>query len=205
MSQPDEARRRQILDAADRLLRHYGPGKTTMAEIAREASIGVGTVYLEFPSKDAILEALSDVRNTIVLEAMRKAALGGAPSYTHRVRATFDAKVTVLLQLADEGAHAPDLVHCVQPAVQAAYGRFRAEESRLVSDLLRDAARAGEFDVRDANAMAATVLVAYASFAPPWLFRQPREEVLKLLRAMHDLVLRGLLHRVPEPRKNSRG
>jgi hypothetical protein len=55
-----EAERRQtILAAAERLLRHYGPGKTTIAEIAREADVGVGTVYLEFSSKDAILEALS--------------------------------------------------------------------------------------------------------------------------------------------------
>src|SRR4029079_9279854 len=71
----DAARRReQILSAADRLLRHYGPNKTTVADVAREAGIGVGSVYLEFPSKDALIEELSRARHRAVLAAMRAAA-----------------------------------------------------------------------------------------------------------------------------------
>ena len=49
----------QILDAAERLLRHYGRNKTTVSDIAREAGIAVGSVYLEFETKDAIVAALS--------------------------------------------------------------------------------------------------------------------------------------------------
>jgi len=56
MGQPsgkgNEDRRRVILDTAARLLRHYGPAKTTMADIARAADIAVGSVYLEFASKE---------------------------------------------------------------------------------------------------------------------------------------------------------
>src|SRR5689334_4663119 len=117
MSPSEKDRRCQILDAAERLLRHYGPHKTTMAEIAREASIGVGSVYLEFASKDAIIEELSRVQNLAVLDAMRRAASTGGTGYSTRLRAVFEAKVTVLLQLANCGVHAPDLVNCVQPAV----------------------------------------------------------------------------------------
>jgi len=67
----EAARREQILQAAERLLQHYGPQKTTVADVAREAGIGVGSVYLEFPSKEAIVEALSRARYEAVLEAMR--------------------------------------------------------------------------------------------------------------------------------------
>ena len=42
MNEPD--RRLLILEAAGRLFRHYGPFKTTVADIAREARVGVGTV-----------------------------------------------------------------------------------------------------------------------------------------------------------------
>src|SRR5262245_17349677 len=66
-------RREQILEAADRLLRHYGPHKTTIADVAREANVGVGTVYLEFCSKEALIEELSQTRHRAVLDAMRAA------------------------------------------------------------------------------------------------------------------------------------
>src|SRR5437763_1237801 len=41
----------RILDAADRLLARYGYQKMTVDDLAREAGIGKGTVYLSFPGK----------------------------------------------------------------------------------------------------------------------------------------------------------
>src|SRR5579862_5496214 len=81
MNDAPAQRRRCILEAADRLLRHYGPQKTTVADVAREAGVGVGTVYLEFPSKDALVEELSRTRYRSVLRVMREAATaeGRAP------------------------------------------------------------------------------------------------------------------------------
>jgi AcrR family transcriptional regulator len=176
-------------------LRHYGPGKTTMAEIAREAAIGVGSVYLEFESKDAIIEALSNRRHDALLIAMRDAAARAGASAGARLAAAIDARVDAMLRLASEGAHAAELVHCMKPAVQAAHGRFETGETSLIAELLRDAMRVGEFENREPTACAATVLAAYASFTPPCIYRQSRDEVFRSLRAMHDLVLCGLLRR----------
>jgi TetR/AcrR family acrAB operon transcriptional repressor len=47
-----------ILGAAARLIIHYGYDKTTMGDIAKEAGIGRGLVYLHFKNKDEIFEAL---------------------------------------------------------------------------------------------------------------------------------------------------
>ena len=44
----------RILDAADRLLARYGYRKMTVGDLAREAGIGKGTVYLSFASKSEI-------------------------------------------------------------------------------------------------------------------------------------------------------
>src|SRR5438132_1177960 len=46
--------RDSILDAGERLLAHYGYKKTTMDDLAREAGIGKGTIYLHFPSKEEV-------------------------------------------------------------------------------------------------------------------------------------------------------
>src|SRR5580765_1026001 len=57
-SRPDP--RARILDEAERLFRHYGYTKTTVADIARELGMSPANVYRFFQSKAAIHEALVD-------------------------------------------------------------------------------------------------------------------------------------------------
>lgn len=52
------ARRTRILDAAADLIVHYGYDKTTVSDIAREAGVSKGAIYLHFNSKDDLFEAL---------------------------------------------------------------------------------------------------------------------------------------------------
>src|SRR5688500_17492513 len=111
-------RRTEILRAAERLFGRYGPSKTTIADVAREADIAVGSVYLEFPSKDAIIEELSASRHRAVIEAMRAAAELDSRPYRDRLRSMLDARVEAFLRLADEGVHACDLLHCKSEAVR---------------------------------------------------------------------------------------
>ena len=54
----NEERERRILDAAADLFVHYGYDKTTVSDIAREAGISKGAIYLHFDSKDSLFEAL---------------------------------------------------------------------------------------------------------------------------------------------------
>jgi TetR/AcrR family acrAB operon transcriptional repressor len=53
------------LDAAARLFARYGFDKTSVDDIAREAGVSKGAVYLHFPSKDALFDA------TLMRESMR--------------------------------------------------------------------------------------------------------------------------------------
>ena len=188
-------RRQRILSATERLLHRYGPGKTTIADIAREAEVAVGTVYLEFDSKDAIIEAISGARYRAVLDAMRAAAALPGRTCSDRLRAALDARVASFMRAADEGGHACDLLHCQSRAVQAAHERFVDEERALLGGLLYEGARAGELDVPDVDLAARALLRAYMSFSPPWLFKTPRDAIAPQLEAMHRLVLRGLVRR----------
>lgn len=52
------ARAERILDAAARLIAHYGYDKTTVSDIAHEAGVSKGAVYLHWESKEALFEAL---------------------------------------------------------------------------------------------------------------------------------------------------
>ena len=68
-----ERNRRVVLDVAARVFAERGLG-ATLNDIAREAGVGVGTVYRRFPDKDALVAALFDVKFTALLDLVRAAA-----------------------------------------------------------------------------------------------------------------------------------
>lgn len=181
-------RRIIILRAAQRLLLHYGPGKTTVADIAREASVGVGSVYLEFTSKDAILEALSETAHAEVLERERRAWDRGGTAH-ERLRRVFDARLEAFARVMEESVHARDLLHCDRRAIARVHRRFVADEEALLASMVRAGMEAGELPPGDAETVARGLLRAYAAFAPPLLFHEPVEALRRDLPVVHELVL----------------
>jgi AcrR family transcriptional regulator len=54
----NEEREAHILGSAGDLIAHYGYDKTTVSDIAQQAGVSKGTIYLHFSSKEALFEAL---------------------------------------------------------------------------------------------------------------------------------------------------
>src|SRR5687767_14339662 len=57
---PSEEKRRAILAAALRRFLHYGLKKTSMQEVAGDAGVAVGTLYLYFADKDALVAGCAE-------------------------------------------------------------------------------------------------------------------------------------------------
>jgi AcrR family transcriptional regulator len=187
-------RRRLILDCAARLFRRHGHAKTGIAEIAREAGVAVGSVYLEFPSKEALVEHLSDELHRRVIEAMRRAAsrrAGLAP----RLEAVLDARVDTFLGVAAEGKHACDLVHCARAeAVKTAHQRFRDAEATLFIELLAEAKGTGELtSMLEPHDAASLLQLALIGLSPPALYALDATRARATSRALAVLALHGLL------------
>jgi AcrR family transcriptional regulator len=53
-SKNNEQRQTRILDAAERLITRFGYGKTTVSDIAQEAGISKGAIYLHYSSKEEL-------------------------------------------------------------------------------------------------------------------------------------------------------
>ena len=53
-----ETRQKRILDAAAALILRYGYHRTTVDDIARQAGVGKGTLYLHWPTREALFTAL---------------------------------------------------------------------------------------------------------------------------------------------------
>ncbi|MEX2245175.1 MAG: TetR/AcrR family transcriptional regulator [Dehalococcoidia bacterium] len=67
------ARSEEILSAARRVFSARGFRGTTIADIAEEAGIALGTIYLYFPSKEAVFAALNQQFAAILSEAVTSA------------------------------------------------------------------------------------------------------------------------------------
>lgn len=81
--------REDILEAAERLFRHFGYRKTTVADIARAAGMAKGSVYLHFSSKEEIFLAI--VRAGVdVLAAHAEELLSGEDPLRDRIFAALE-------------------------------------------------------------------------------------------------------------------
>jgi AcrR family transcriptional regulator len=85
-----EERGRQILATARQLFWKYGFSRTTMPEIAAAAELAPGTLYLYFPSKDALyIELLIDGYAKLLADLQTAASWPGSPD--HQAAALIDA------------------------------------------------------------------------------------------------------------------
>lgn len=80
------ARREEILAAARRVFAARGFRGTTIADIAEDAGIALGTIYLYFASKDDVFAALSEQFSALIVAAMIDVPAGGSLEDTVRRR-----------------------------------------------------------------------------------------------------------------------
>lgn len=78
-----ERNRRLIMTTADRLFARRG-ATVPLNEIAREAGLGVGTVYRRFPDLQALVDALFTERFTIFLDLAARSAAHEDPAQALR-------------------------------------------------------------------------------------------------------------------------
>lgn len=156
----------RILEAAEEVLRRYGPAKATVVDVARALGVSHGSVYRHFASKAALRDAVAEgwlARIAAPLEAVADAE-GPAPE---RLRRWLDLLVAAKRQRAQ-----------ADPELFAAYVALAAEAravvQRHVEHLVGQAARIiasgaarGEFTVADPLQAARAVFDATARFHDP--------------------------------------
>jgi AcrR family transcriptional regulator len=163
-----EARRAGILDAALRVFGQYGYRRTSMDDIAREAQIGKGTIYLSFASKEEVFQALA--------QRLAQRMLAGAEAASRRPGTTADKLAAMhaawfgtYADTISRSPHAADLLdakhHLSADLAADAASRYQ----RLVRDVITEAA-AGELDLEPAGltpGTAAELLIASARGLEP--------------------------------------
>ncbi len=95
---PAEERRKDILDAALRLFASKGFADTSVSDIAVEAGMATGTVYLYFPSKEHVLQGLHELFGqqneeaiaAVAVDAIDRAGRGESIDYRDTIDTILD-------------------------------------------------------------------------------------------------------------------
>ena len=141
------ARPAELLDAALDTFRERGFAATRMADIASRAGVSKGTIYLYFPSKEAIFEALVRTSLLPVIERIQVAMAAEAGTATARLgllvqaftQVTADPRLVALPRLVlAEAGNFPDMARFYRREVVA-------RGLDLVAGILEQGMMAGEF------------------------------------------------------------
>lgn len=93
--------RSRLLKAAEKTTYHQGFAQTTLADIAEEAQVPLGNVYYYFRTKDAIADALVELRVSRFRRLLEE--LGKADSPTERLCGFVEIKIKNRKELARSG------------------------------------------------------------------------------------------------------
>ncbi len=156
----------RILDAAEEVLRRYGPAKATVVDVARFLEVSHGTIYRHFPSKAALRDAVTErwlhrVSTPLAVIAEEQG------SATQRLHRWFVQLMTLKRQKVLDD---PELFATYSAIAQEAQGVVQAHLSELVRQLaqiIESGISSKELKVANAHEAAKAVLNATVRFHHP--------------------------------------
>src|SRR5688572_16721867 len=185
-------KREAILRAATRVFAHNGYFNSKVADIAREAGVADGTVYLYFKSKEEILhsifdrsvdDALAAARKQIELisdprEKLRRIAL------LHLERLGADRDLAVVFQVELRGS-----TKFMEEFSAAGF----AEYLSLIRSSFEEGQRAGMFRADlNANVVAKILFGALDEMATNWILSKRRYKLAPMADQVLDIFLNGV-------------
>jgi AcrR family transcriptional regulator len=184
--------RDRVLDAAEDTLRRYGPGKTTVVDVARALGVSHGTVYRHFASKADLLDAVLGRWLSRMMPPLAAIAAQDGPA-ADRLRRWL---LTLMGFKRDKARDDPDLF--------AAYGQVSldarsvtiehvAELTDLIARIVADGMARGEFAPGDPALVARAVMAATTRFHhPAHAAEWSAEPVEPAFEPLWKLLLQGL-------------
>ncbi len=188
----DSAKPQQIIDAAIRVFARTGYYNSRVSDIAREAGIASGTIYLYFPTKDEILVTLfrEKMAQWVALVRREIAAERGAEA---KIRKLVALHFAVL-----EGD--PDLAEVVQVELRQGQKFFRGASAHevsayfdLIGSVLQEGIAAGQIRP-DLPVKIATKMLfgAMDQMATSWVLGKRGYRLTETAEAVASIFLRGV-------------
>ena len=195
---PKEAVKDAILDATDRLLARFGYRKMTVEDIAVEAGIGKGTIYLHFSSKEEVVLSHVDRIVDRLSDRLREFARSDQTA-AERLRLMLLTRVLFRFDSIQHYTQSlNDLLAALRPGLLRRRAQYFESEAQIFAEVLTAGRKSGELDFDDEHATAHALLQATNGLLPYSLSTTElgeRGEVEKRAADVANLMLRGLLSR----------
>jgi len=195
---PKEAVKDSILDATDRLLARFGYRKMTVEDIAAEAGIGKGTIYLHFTSKEEVVRSHIDRIVDRLNDRLREIARSNATT-AERLRQMLLTRVLFRFDSIQHYTQSlNDLLAVLRPRLLARRAQYFESEAQIFSEVLASGRESGELNFEDEHVTAHALLQATNGLLPYSLSTTElgeRQEVEQRTADVANLMVRGLLSR----------
>lgn len=188
--------REQILQAAEKRLWHYGFKKTTIDEIAADAGVAKGTVYLYFENKEDIYCAIVSQYKGQVLAEQEEIAQAGDLSALEKLRRMLKLPVMTAYSVCVKTPQAMEMIVAIRPHLADRLQPLIEREEELVTQVVEEGVRNGEFEPSDPKKTAITLKLMTLAFLPPEPHRYVADNVEDELDRIIDLAYHGLKKRV---------
>jgi len=187
-----EEKRDRILQAAERVFTLYGYKKATMEEIAREAGISKGAIYLLFRSKEELFRTL--VRRNIrrVWESIEKAAESQSDP-REKIRAAMIAKLNYTQRLIAGKEITERHFEEARQFIEDELKWLESKEAGLLERILTEGQKQKIF-VRfpDVKLVAYALVRAMRELEVPWVFARRRMSTKRKVELLTNLLFKGI-------------
>jgi AcrR family transcriptional regulator len=156
----------KILETAEQVLRRFGPGKTTVVDVARALGVSHGSVYRHFASKADLRDAVVEQWLKRTSEPLEQIANSQEPP-RQRLRQWFDALIAAKRA---KVVSDPELFAMSREIFAAAHEVVARHVSALegqVAAILRDGVARGDFALDDVEGTARAIFDATVRFHDP--------------------------------------
>lgn len=190
MRDPDKPQ--AIIDAAIRVFARSGYYNSRVSDIAREAGIAAGTIYLYFRTKDEILVTLFREKMAEWVARVGE-AIASAPDAVSKIRRLVALHFAVLEQN-------PDLAEVVQVELRQGQKFFRGASGQeiaayfdLIGSLLEEGQQAGQIRADVPVSVATKVLFgAMDQVATSWVLSKRKYRLTESAEAVATIFLKGV-------------
>jgi len=191
-------RKDEILDTFEKMVTQYGLDKITMRDIANEAGISVGSIYLDFANKEALLEAIEN-RWTKHVDQEYDRVLISDDTIKQKLHKLTVGHVTQLSKMigANRG-----LLELMMGTLRIKYIRKKMDSHREVIKIIMSAKIAkllkygiskGNFVIEDADTTAKVIINAFGEYVSvSYLINRDTESVKKDAEDMFSFIWNAL-------------
>jgi AcrR family transcriptional regulator len=156
----------RVLEAAEDVLRRYGPAKATVVDVARALGVSHGTVYRHFPSKAALRDAVAERWLERVSAPLETVAASDGPA-PERLRRWLDLLVATKRRMAREDPELFATYAAIAAGAREVIGEHVATLTGQLGRIVADGVARGELAADDPPAAGRAVFDATTRFHNP--------------------------------------